>query len=132
MRFSKTSIRGVRVGDGYSVLTVFDYALGWVAIGCVRLYQIFVCRFINRTCLFSPSCSRYAIQVLRRYGFSTGWALIRRRLSICNGDYSMRINATGAVELVTSCGRIIRQRGINPAIASRIASFVLTTGGNKG
>ncbi len=36
----------------------------------------------------------------------------------------MRLDADGAVELITSSGKIIRQRGINPAIASRITVFV--------
>ena len=112
------------MGHRYSVLTIPDHALGWVTIGCVRLYQVFVSRFLRRTCLFSPSCSRYAIQVLRRFGFSKGWALVRRRLGRCRGDYSLRFNASGDIELVTHTGRVIRERGVNPAIANRIAAFM--------
>jgi putative component of membrane protein insertase Oxa1/YidC/SpoIIIJ protein YidD len=112
------------MGNRYPVLIVLDHAIGRLAICFVRFYQIVVPRFMKRTCLFSPSCSRYAIKVFRRVGFSTGLALVRRRLNVCHGDYSMRLDAHGTVELVTSSGKIIRQRGINPAIASRIAAFI--------
>ncbi len=116
------------MGNGHSILTVFDHVAGRIAITGVRLYQVFGARLANRTCLFSPTCSRYAIQVLSRFGFSIGWALTRRRLAICHGNFSMRLAPAGGVELVTSSGRVVRQQGVNPVIARRILSFGPTTG----
>ncbi|MDP6467774.1 MAG: membrane protein insertion efficiency factor YidD, partial [Pirellulaceae bacterium] len=37
-------------------------------IGCVRLYQIFLSPFLGRNCRFTPSCSNYFIQAVRKYG----------------------------------------------------------------
>ena len=41
---------------------------GWTLIGCVRLYQIFLSPLLGRNCRFTPSCSNYFIQAVRKYG----------------------------------------------------------------
>ena len=40
----------------------------WTMIGCVRLYQIFLSPLLGRNCRFTPSCSNYFIQAVRKYG----------------------------------------------------------------
>lgn len=41
---------------------------GWTMIGSVRLYQIFLSPLLGRNCRFTPSCSNYFIQAVRKYG----------------------------------------------------------------
>ena len=52
---------------------------GWTMIGCVRLYQIFLSPFLGRNCRFTPSCSNYFIQAVRKYG-QIGRASCRERV----------------------------------------------------
>ena len=45
---------------------------GSALIGLVRLYQIFVGPLIGRHCRFQPTCSRYFIDAVRKYGAVRG------------------------------------------------------------
>ncbi|MDX1964291.1 MAG: membrane protein insertion efficiency factor YidD [Pirellulales bacterium] len=52
-----------------------------VLIGLVRLYQWTLSPWIGRYCRFSPTCSNYFIQAVRKYGAVRGaW---RGTLRIC-------------------------------------------------
>ena len=97
-----------------------DRLAACVAIAAIRLYQFLVSRWLSRTCLFSPSCSRQAVAYFKRFGFAAGLKLTRRRLDDCNGDYSMRLGKDGAVELITRNGRVAKEPNINPRIAARM------------
>jgi putative membrane protein insertion efficiency factor len=54
----------------------------WTLIGGVRLYQIFLSPLIGRHCRFTPTCSNYFIQAVRKYGAARGslqgvWRIVR-------------------------------------------------------
>ncbi|MCA9065469.1 MAG: membrane protein insertion efficiency factor YidD [Planctomycetaceae bacterium] len=47
----------------------------WLAgflIGCVRCYQIVLSPVLGRHCRYHPSCSRYYILAVRKYGAVSG------------------------------------------------------------
>jgi uncharacterized protein len=44
----------------------------WLLIGLVRLYQIFIGPMLGPHCRFEPSCSRYFIEAVRKYGAVRG------------------------------------------------------------
>ena len=48
------------------------------------LFQIFISPIDNRQCIFSPTCSVYARQVIKKYGFVAAYPLITARLIRCN------------------------------------------------
>jgi putative membrane protein insertion efficiency factor len=55
---------------------------GWLLIAGVRLYQIFLSPLLGRHCRFTPSCSNYFIQAVRKYGAIRGslrgaWRILR-------------------------------------------------------
>ena len=41
-------------------------------------------RYGTRRCRFFPSCSDYAIQILRQYGLGSGIVLLLKRVGRCN------------------------------------------------
>jgi putative membrane protein insertion efficiency factor len=43
-----------------------------ILIGMVRLYQIFLSPLIGQQCRFHPTCSRYFIQAVQKYGAVRG------------------------------------------------------------
>jgi hypothetical protein len=57
----------------------------------VRVYQLAVSPWLGPACRFEPSCSRYAIAAIERYGVLRGGFLSLRRLARCNplGDQDM-------------------------------------------
>ena len=50
----------------------------------IRLYQITLSPFIGGACRYTPTCSNYGLEALRKYGaFKGGWLTIKRVVS-CN------------------------------------------------
>lgn len=55
--------------------------LEWVLRMAVKFYQLCVSPFFPPSCRFTPTCSEYAMQALRKYGpFKGGWLTVRRLL----------------------------------------------------
>ena len=54
--------------------------LVWV----IRGYQILVSPALPQSCKYYPSCSRYAIEALERYGVARGVVLAGWRILRCN------------------------------------------------
>lgn len=53
-------------------------------IGLVRFYQICISPLTPPSCRFTPTCSQYALEALRRYGIIKGGWLTLKRLSRCH------------------------------------------------
>ncbi len=54
-----------------------------VALWAIRAYQILLSPIMPNCCRFVPSCSHYAEEAFRRYGFWRGLGLTLRRLARC-------------------------------------------------
>ena len=50
----------------------------------VRLYQIAISPLKPPTCRFTPTCSSYALEALKRYGLFKGGMLAIRRIMRCH------------------------------------------------
>jgi len=57
---------------------------GWTLILAVRLYQWYVSPLMGPKCRFTPTCSSYFIQAVRKYGALRGAAKGLWRLARCN------------------------------------------------
>ena len=55
-----------------------------ITIGAIRLYQLTLSPLLGPACRFEPSCSRYMVEALRKYGFLKGMAKGIYRLSRCH------------------------------------------------
>ena len=50
----------------------------------IRIYQITLSPYIGRNCRYTPTCSNYGIEAIKKYGaIKGGWLTIKRILS-CN------------------------------------------------
>lgn len=48
-------------------------------IWLIRIYQVMISPLTPATCRYSPTCSTYAVQALRKHGvFKGGWLAIKR------------------------------------------------------
>ena len=54
-----------------------------LAVGVIRFYQIAVSPYLGPACRFEPTCSRYAIDAIERYGLMRGGWIAFRRLASC-------------------------------------------------
>lgn len=50
----------------------------------VRFYQVAVSPFLPNACRYTPTCSRYAIEALEKYGPLKGTWLALRRIARCH------------------------------------------------
>lgn len=55
-----------------------------LAVGIIRLYQWCIAPFIGDVCRFTPSCSHYAVEALKKHGFWYGSWLALKRIVRCN------------------------------------------------
>jgi len=55
-----------------------------VLIGLIRVYQYTLSPLLGNVCRFEPSCSRYMVEALRKYGLIRGLHKGLRRLSHCH------------------------------------------------
>jgi putative membrane protein insertion efficiency factor len=61
--------------------------LRWLAlpfIGIIRLYQWGISPLLGPKCRFTPTCSHYAVEALRRHGLFRGSWLAARRIARCH------------------------------------------------
>lgn len=58
--------------------------LYWLALGVIWFYRHAVSPFKQPCCRFIPSCSNYALEAFRRFGFLKGLILSVKRICRCN------------------------------------------------
>ncbi len=60
----------------------------WVAISpfvaMVKFYQLCISPLLPHACRFTPTCSEYALEALRRHGLLRGGWLTVRRIARCH------------------------------------------------
>jgi len=66
------------------LLRALERALNWVLIGLIKVYQHTLGPLMPMSCRFEPSCSRYAVEALRRHGPFRGTLLAVWRVLRCN------------------------------------------------
>jgi putative membrane protein insertion efficiency factor len=53
-------------------------------IALIKLYQWIISPYIGPKCRFTPSCSQYAVEALRKHGILKGLWLSAKRISRCH------------------------------------------------
>ncbi len=56
----------------------------WVFIIPIKLYKLLLSPLLPMACRFTPSCSEYAEQAIKKYGIVKGSALAAKRISKCH------------------------------------------------
>ncbi len=58
--------------------------LGKFFIFLIRVYQYTLSPYLGRSCRYTPTCSVYSVEAIKKYGpFKGGWMALKRILS-CN------------------------------------------------
>lgn len=58
--------------------------IGWLLIQPIRFYQKYISPLKPPTCRFTPTCSQYAIEAIRKHGPFKGFILAVWRILRCN------------------------------------------------
>ncbi len=55
----------------------------WLPVKLIRLYQVTLSPYMGRQCRYTPTCSNYALEALRRHGLLRGGWLALKRILRC-------------------------------------------------
>ena len=59
-------------------------AIGFIFMALIRVYQLLLSPLLGGSCRYSPTCSQYGMEAIRKHGpFKGGWLTIKRILK-CN------------------------------------------------
>ena len=67
-----------------AMLSYVSAPFRWLLIGMVRVYQKVLSPLLGPHCRFSPTCSDYFIQAIKKRGLFVGFALGTWRILRCN------------------------------------------------
>jgi putative membrane protein insertion efficiency factor len=71
-------------GTNFSVIRAMKYAFALPFILLIRFYQLVVSPWIGPKCRFTPTCSQYGVEALKKYGPLKGLWLTIKRVSRCH------------------------------------------------
>lgn len=65
-------------------LNLIKQTISWIMLLLIKFYQQCISPFTPAACRYTPTCSQYAIEAIRKYGpFKGGWLAFKRILR-CN------------------------------------------------
>ena len=56
----------------------------YIMIGVIKLYRYCISPLFPSCCRFTPSCSAYSLEAIRKYGAVKGGIMALRRISKCH------------------------------------------------
>lgn len=66
------------------IIQIINKGIGAVMIFLIKVYQLTLSPLIGRQCRYTPTCSHYGIEAIRKHGpWRGGWLTFKRILS-CN------------------------------------------------
>jgi len=58
--------------------------IGFFFIVLIKIYQYFISPITGASCRYTPTCSQYGVEAIKKYGvFKGGWLTIKR-IASCN------------------------------------------------
>lgn len=71
--------------DKRKVFTLLSAPFRYILIGIIYLYQKIISPALPGSCIYTPTCSTYAIRSLKRHGLFKGLSLAITRIFRCAG-----------------------------------------------
>jgi len=60
-------------------MKIIKQLFSWLFLAIIRLYQILLSPLLGASCRFTPTCSAYGIEAIKKHGpFYGGWLTIKR------------------------------------------------------
>lgn len=66
------------------IADILKKVIGVFFIFIIKIYQYFISPLTGASCRYTPTCSQYSIEAIKKYGaFKGGW-LTLKRIASCN------------------------------------------------
>ncbi|RZK48628.1 MAG: membrane protein insertion efficiency factor YidD [Pedobacter sp.] len=60
-------------------MKIIKLIFSWLFLGIIRLYQILLSPLLGASCRYTPTCSAYGIEAIKKHGpFYGGWLTLKR------------------------------------------------------
>ncbi|RZL49731.1 MAG: membrane protein insertion efficiency factor YidD [Pedobacter sp.] len=60
-------------------MKIIKLIFSWLFLGIIRLYQILLSPLLGASCRYTPTCSAYGLEAIRKHGpFYGGWLTLKR------------------------------------------------------
>jgi len=67
-----------------AIFSILKTGIGYIFIFLIKIYQYFISPLTGASCRYTPSCSQYGVEAIKKYGaFKGGWLTIKR-IASCN------------------------------------------------
>jgi hypothetical protein len=66
------------------IYEAISWLLGRVFMLIIRIYQLVISPWLPSACRYTPTCSRYGMEAIRKYGAFKGGYLAARRILRCH------------------------------------------------
>jgi len=60
------------------------YILSLPFIGMIKIYQLVISPWLGPSCRYTPTCSQYGLEAIKKYGPLKGGWLTLKRIARCN------------------------------------------------
>lgn len=67
-----------------TIINILKWIVGGIFIILIKLYQYLLSPLLGAQCRYTPTCSQYGMEAIKKYGaFKGGW-LTLKRIARCN------------------------------------------------
>ena len=66
------------------IVKIIFFPFWLIALLLIYLYKILISPFFPKSCRYTPTCSAYGVQAIKRFGFFEGIFLTIKRVLRCN------------------------------------------------
>ncbi len=67
-----------------AIIEVLKTIIGWLFLLLIKIYQYLISPLTGAACRYTPTCSQYGVEAIKKYGpFKGGW-LTLKRLARCH------------------------------------------------
>ena len=58
---------------------MIKFLFSWLFLGIIKFYQLFISPLLGPSCRYTPTCSHYGVQAIKKHGpFKGGWLTLKR------------------------------------------------------
>jgi putative membrane protein insertion efficiency factor len=61
------------------MISFINTLLSWIFLALIRVYQFAISPLLGSNCRFTPTCSQYGVEAIKKHGpFKGGWLTLKR------------------------------------------------------
>lgn len=70
-----------------NILKIIAFPFKWLALGLIKLYKVTISKITPACCRYTPTCSTYMFEAIKRFGVIKGIHLGLKRIFRCTPKF---------------------------------------------